>query len=180
MAAADVHLPPIDDSGALEDAVEMNRRLKAMLREMEAQGRMPAAHPTKPPRSGDVSSKGRRTEAAASSHSDIKSSIDRSPPAAGPVRAPKSNFTYTDDRLVDIAKGNHLLVEKLAKISVSKSSIPGAHEARAPVVASSSINRRRAAAKIQNDNEVCTGVIAAFSRQRRDNLVCVRCMFRLS
>lgn len=154
MAAADVHLPPIDDSGALEDAVEMNRRLKAMLREMESQSRMPAAHPTRPPRSSDISGKGRRAEAGVSSHVDVKSTIDRSAPAAGPVRAPKSNFTYTDDRLVDIAKGNHLLVEKLAKISVSKSSIPGAHESRGPSEASSSINRRRAAAKIQNDNEV--------------------------
>lgn len=36
----DAFLPPIEDR-ALDDAVEMNRRLKAMLREMEAGGGPP-------------------------------------------------------------------------------------------------------------------------------------------
>ena len=158
----DGHLPPIDE-GHLEDAMEMNRKLKAMLREMESQGmRAPSFKGELPTSSGRVagsaSSGGaghhRRAPSDASGGIAVKSTIDMSAPAAGPLRPLKSNFTFNDDKLVDISKGNHRLMDKLTKISTSKSTIPGAAASRGPAVASATINRRKAANKIQADNEV--------------------------
>lgn len=184
--ASDFRLPPIDDGGAedsaVSEALEMNRRLKAMLREMEASGGpaaaavLPKRGPKPVARSADAPARARRVESY-----DVRSTIDNTVPDRGPARAAKSNFTFGDDKLVEIGKGNHRLVEKLSRIATERK--PGTLsfsvlEPKGPSVASSAINRRRAASKIQADNEVsgcvrCTHVSFAIRETVPD-----RCDFR--
>lgn len=81
----------------------------------------------------------------------VRSVIDMSAPALGPVRAPKNNHTFSDDKLVDISRGNHLLMDRLSRV---KSSLAPVVVVKRPAEASASINRRKQASKIQADNEV--------------------------
>ncbi len=79
-------------------------------------------------------------------------------------RPATNNFTFTDDRLLEIGKGNLRLMQHLGKVT----SVVGAAVIAAPVPgpavreASAAINRRKQKTAIKKENEVrgslCVGV----------------------
>ena len=143
------------------DALEMNKRLKAMLLEMESSaggGSGPprrSAPSTRPPPAAAGPPRVRRVD---SEHA-IRSAIDNTAPLVGPARPSKTNFTFDDEKLVEIGRGNHRLMEKLTKItSDRKVASFTIREPKGPSEASAAINRRKMASKIEADNQACVCV----------------------
>lgn len=72
-------------------------------------------------------------------------------PKPGARALAKSNYTFDDDRLGDIGRGNLMLMDRLTKIN-SGAGVMQTRQKKVALRSSSAINRGRAAQKIVNDN----------------------------
>jgi hypothetical protein len=84
--------------------------------------------------------------------STARAAIDNSAPATlGILRSDKYDYTFTDDKLIDITRGNASLLDRLHRVATRKTGVTSG-----PVIikkeSSQSINRRKQAAEIERQN----------------------------
>ena len=93
------------DAAAMTAALELNRKLKAMVHDGEP--RTEAGHALRPVR---LSGKA----AVAAGGGSTRYLMAHPDPL--PTRAPKNNFTFKDERLVEIGEGNLRLLKSLGQV----------------------------------------------------------------
>lgn len=76
-------------------------------------------------------------------------------PSAAAARPKRSNYTFSDDRLTDIQRGNIALLDRMQRIAVKGTeTAPGRSKPAVKVESSAAINRRKRDSEIARQNAV--------------------------
>lgn len=85
----------------------------------------------------------------------VRARVDVRPPALGPARMPRSDYSFKDERLVEIGRENYHLLERLSAIASRPVAREGSVAAPPPPSArlsTQTINRKRQTDSIHKEN----------------------------
>lgn len=84
----------------------------------------------------------------------VRARVDTAPPPSGPSRIMKSDYTFKDERLIEIGRENLHLLERLSAVASRRpgGAVVAAAVPAGPRVSTHTINRKRQATAIQKEN----------------------------